>query len=96
MSLNGKNFILKFKDSKLERSKLVGDSELAGVAPVNADPEGCIYVLCDNCNKYMEYDASKSTWICPECGAKTKASSVYSEFDRECEDFVRTHPNFAD
>ena len=94
MGLNGKSFILTFKKSRLGRSRLIKDSELTEVTPANADPDGYIYVLCDRCNKYMNYDSNREVWICPECGAKTKATSVYSKFSRECDDFEKAHQEF--
>lgn len=93
MGLNGMNWVLLFKNSRLGRAKQVPVSEMSDVPLSKADPDGYIFVKCDRCNKYMDYTGD--AWQCPECGAKTKEMSVYNQFDRECKEFVERHPDFG-
>ena len=80
MGLNGKNFVVKFKNHRCGYGKLVLDDELGVIPDFKTDENHYIYVLCDHCDEYMDYE--DGWWICPLCGVKTKQQSAYSAAGR--------------
>lgn len=92
MGLDGKNWVLTFKNSRLGRAKLVDESNMRDIPISKGSQDGYIFVKCDRDNVYMDYTGD--AWVCPICGCKTKETSVYSQFGREVDEFKERHPDF--
>ena len=83
-------FEFRYRNHHLSRSKHIDPSDME-TGCGNSDN---LFIFCSNCGVYMEFHEDglmNGHWECPECGVKVREQTVYSQMNRECDDWYDKH-----